>query len=281
MAKKKKDEENAAEEQEPKKPKKQTFKRFKVNFWRTRLHSEELGPYQAVKYQAKTNYFSKSYDIEGIIEEDGEKKYIIAFNKEDWEENPENEKELNLRIFTIMEEGMQVGSGGNFHGGFELSFTHSLIQSYEIKHPAAVFFVQLPRSKFLTKIVKSYRLMGTRWNWPLLPTKDGDKLQLVTAKGKVGMGKDYDINIGKKTIAHIDGQPIQKEFEIEIYDEDYAKDVEFCKLLILFGCICNFMKDVEKIVKKRYKLMKKTGTSDYKPSYKEMDLFKNPRMVRK
>ncbi|MFO8018221.1 MAG: hypothetical protein R6U96_06265 [Promethearchaeia archaeon] len=259
----------------------QIFKEFKVNFWRTKLHGEELGPYQTVKYQSKTNYFSKSFDIEGVIEEDGEKKYIIAFNKEEWEENPENKKELKLRIFTIMEEGLEVGSGGNYHGGFELSFSHSLIQSYEIKHPAAVFFVQLPRSKYLTKIVKSYRLLGTRWNWPLIPTEEEDQLQLVTAKGKIGWGKDYDILIGKKKIAHIDGQPVQKEFEIEIYDEDYANDVDFCKLLILFGCICNFMKDVVKIVKKRYKQLKKSGISEYKPSHKELDLFKNPRMVRK
>ena len=74
------------------KPSKQVFKKVKVNFWRTRLHDEELGVHQQLKYQAKTRWFSKNFDIEGVVEEDGEKKYIIAFSKDDWEEKPGRKK---------------------------------------------------------------------------------------------------------------------------------------------------------------------------------------------
>ncbi|MCJ7651361.1 MAG: hypothetical protein MUP85_22360, partial [Candidatus Lokiarchaeota archaeon] len=65
-----------------------------VNFWRTRLHDEELGIHQQLKYQAKTRWYSKNFDMEGLIEVDGQKKYIIAFNKEDWEEKPLEEKRI-------------------------------------------------------------------------------------------------------------------------------------------------------------------------------------------
>ncbi len=77
----------------PVKPKKKVYKKLKVNFWRTRLHDEELGVHQQLKYQAKTRWFSKHFDIEGVIEEDGEKKYIIAFSKESWEEKPLKEND--------------------------------------------------------------------------------------------------------------------------------------------------------------------------------------------
>ena len=268
--------------EEPPKPKKIVYKNVKVNFWRTRLHDEELGIHQQLKYQAKTRYFSKNFDIEGIIEYDGAKKYIIAFSKDDWEENPTLEKRLVCRFFTIMEESMDATpKGGNFKGGVELSVTHSLIQSYEIKHPAPVFFMQLPGTLALVRVVRGWRLIGTRWTFPLLPEESGDKLQIIMAKGIVGPGRNYWIYLGDKKVARIDGQVVQKNFEIEIYDEVYAKDKSFLMYITLFGAICNFMKSAEKMIKELYKKMKKTATSDYKPPKQEIDLFKNPRMMRR
>ena len=266
------------------KPKKAVYKKMKVNFWRTRLHDEELGIHQQLKYQAKTRWFSKNFDIEGVIEINNEKKYIIAYSKESWEEKPDVEKRLSCRIFTIMEEKItdtHTAKGGNYKGGLELSVTHSLIQSYEIKHPAPVFFMQIPRTINLTRVVRGWRLVGTRWTWPLLPEEKDDKFQIVRAKGVVGPGRNYNIFIGDVKIARVDGQVIQKNFEIEIYDEEYAKDKTFAIYLILFGCMCNFMKEAEKIVKKLYKQMKKTATSDYKPPRTELSLFRNPRMMRR
>ena len=36
--------------------KKIVYKKIKVNFWRTRLHDEELGVHQQLKYTAKKSY---------------------------------------------------------------------------------------------------------------------------------------------------------------------------------------------------------------------------------
>jgi len=266
----------------PPTPKKAVYKKIKVNFWRTRLHDEELGIHQQLKYQAKTRYFSKSFDIEGIIEIDGKKKYIIAFNKDDWNEKPMEEKRLSCRLFTIMEESMDASpKGGVFKGGIELSVTHSLIQSYEINKPAPVFFMQIPGTISLVRVVRGWRIMGTRWTFPLLPEQSGDKLQMIKCKGVVGPGRNYNILLGDEKIAKVDGQRVQKNFEIEIFEESFAKDKQFVRYMILFGCICNFMRECEKMVKRLYKKMKPTATSDYKIPKQELDLFRNPRMMRK
>jgi len=273
----------AAPEVTPK-PSKAVYKKMKVNFWRTRLHDEELGIHQQLKYQAKTRWFSKRFDIEGVVELDGEKKYIIAYSKDDWEEKPEEEKRLTCRIFTIMEEKMtdaHTAKGGNFKGGVELSIAHSLVQSYEIKHPAPVFFFQVPRTIHLARCVRGWRLVGTRWTWPLLPEQKDDKLQVIRAKGIVGPGRNYWIYIGDQKIARVDGQRIQKNFEIQIFDQAYAKDKMFVMYMILFGCTCNFMHEATKLIKKYYKKMKKTATTDYKMPKQELDLFRNPRMMRR
>lgn len=269
------------EEEEPVKIKKIVYKKIRCNLWRTRLHGEELGIYQSLKYQAKTRYFAKDFDIEGIVEIDGEKKYIIAFNKDDWEEGKPEERRLILRLFTILEEKMGVGKGGSFKGGIEFSILHSLVQSTEIRYPAPVFFLQTPRTTNLPRLVRGHRFIGTRWTFPLLPEEKGDALQMVVAKGIVGFGNDYNIFLGKNKIAKVDHQRVTKDVEIEIYDENYAKDKTFIGYLTLFGCVCFFMKDAYKIVKRFDKEIKNSGTSDYRPPKMEMDLFKNPRMIRR
>ncbi len=275
----------AAEEvpiEEPPKPKKIVYKKLKANLWRTRLHGEELGIYQALKYQAKTRYFAKDFDIEGIVEVDGEKKYVIAFNKDDWEESEDPaDRRLILRLFTILEEKMGVGKGGTFKGGIEFSILHSLVQSAEIRYPAPVFFIQTPRTTSLPRIVRGHRYIGTRWTFPLLPEETDDQFQMVVAKGVIRPGNDFNILVGKKKVAHVDHQKITKDVEIEIYDEDYAKDKVFVESLLLFGCICFFMKDAYKIVKHFVKDMETTGTSDYPVPKSELTLFKNPRMMRR
>jgi hypothetical protein len=282
--KKKKKKAPAPKKGEPvqKSTKKIVYKKIKVNFWRTRLHDEELGIHQQLKYTAKTRWFSKNFDIEGVISIDGQKKNIIAFNKEQWEESPLEEKRLICRYFTIMEETMDSrAKGGNFKGGIELSIAHSLVQSYEIKHAAPVFYAQIPGVRYLIRFVRGWRFIGSRWTFPLLPEEKGDKLQMVLAKGVIGPGRNYKFLIGKKIIARIDGHPIQKESIIEIYDEDYAKDRTFVRYIILFGLACNFMDDAKKIVKRLFKKMKSTGTTDYKMPKSELDLFRNPRMMRR
>ncbi|MBN1469357.1 MAG: hypothetical protein JW924_11580 [Fusobacteriaceae bacterium] len=273
----KKPESNESKESSP-----QTKKKLKVNFWRTRLHDEELGIHQQLKYQAKTRWFSKNFDIEGIVEIDGQKEYIIAFNKEEWEETPKDEpKRLTLRIFTIMEETLNVGEGGNFKGGIELSVAHSLLQTYELHKIAPIFYIQLPGLKSIIQIAPGWRLKGTRFSWPLLPEKPGDKFQVIDAKGVVGLGNDYELYLGEVKIGRIDGQRVQKEFEIDIYDENLAKDKTFIHTVILFACGANFMGEIEDMIKELYKKMEKTGTSDYKIPKAEMDLFRNPRMMRR
>ena len=95
--------------------------------------------------------------------------------------------------------------------------------------------------------------------------------------------KDVNMNgfLGKKKISRVDHQRGTKDVEIEIYDEDYAKDKTFVEYLTLFGIVCFFMKEAYKIVNNFLKDMKETGTSAYLPPKMEMDLFKNPRMIRR
>jgi len=265
-------------EEKPPKPEQIVYKRIKCNLWRSRLHAEELGVYQQLKYQAKTRMFSKNFDIEGIVEIDGEKKYIIAYNKEDFHDKKQR---LVLRLFTIMEEKMGVQKGGTFKGGIELSYTHSLIQSVEVKYPAPVFFTHLPSTVMMARIVRGHRLFRTRWSWPLLPEEKGDQFQLVMAKGSIGFGNDYTIYMGDVKIAEVDHQKLTKDVEIDIFLEEFATDKTFVQILTLFGCICFFMKDIYKSLKSYFKTMRKTGTTDFIPPKFELDLFKNPRMIRR
>ncbi len=278
----KKADEKAGKEELPKKDK-STKMRVLINWWRTRLHAEELGVYQALKYRAKSKQFKPDFDIEGVVEIDDAKKYVIAYNKKAWQESKVGDpaKRLTIRLFTIMEEGLSSElKGGNYIGGIELSIAHSLIQSFEVKEAAPVFFIQTPSSEFLTPVMSSYRLAGTRWVFPLLPEQESDKLQLVVAKGVVGLGRDYDIYIGKKKIAKVDTVKTTKDVIIDIYDDQFAKDKQFVLFLTLFSLTTIFMKETEDMINEFVKKMEDSGTSDYKIPTNELKLFRNPRMMR-
>ena len=57
----------AAKETAPTETAKQVYKKIRVNHWRTKLHDEELGVHQKLKYQAKTRMYAKR--VSEIIEE--------------------------------------------------------------------------------------------------------------------------------------------------------------------------------------------------------------------
>lgn len=128
--------------------------------------------------------------------------------------------------------------------------------------------------------MSSYRLVGTRWVFPLLPEQEGDKLQLVVAKGVVGLGRDYEVFIGKKKIAKIDTVRTTKDTIIEIYDDTFSKDKMFVLCITLFGLTCIFMQECEEMINTFVKKMEESGTADYKIPHYEMKLFRNPRMMR-
>ncbi len=279
----KKEDEKKGKEEATTKPSKDTKMTVLINWWRTRLHSEELGVYQALKYRAKSKQFKPDFDIEGVVEFDGAKKYVIAYNKKAWHDSKVGDpaKRLTIRLFTIMEEGVSSElKGGNYIGGIELSIAHSIIQSFEVKEASPVFFIQTPSSEFLTPVMSSYRLAGTRWVFPLLPEQEADKLQLVVAKGVIGLGRDYDIYVGKKKVAKVDSVKTTKDVIIEIYDDQFAKDKIFVLFLTLFGLTAWFMKECEDMIGEITKKMEESGTSDYKIPHYELKLFRNPRMMR-
>jgi hypothetical protein len=104
---------------------------------------------------------------------------------------------------------------------------------------------------------------------------------IVVAKGRIAPGNDYNIFIGKKKIARVDHQRVTKDVEIEIYDEAYSQDKTFVRYITLFGCLCFFMKDAYKVLKKYYQSLLENGTSEYKIPRLELELFQNPRLLRR
>jgi hypothetical protein len=156
-----------------------------------------------------------------------------------------------------------------------------LIQSIEVKRPAPVFFIISEKTSNLIQMVRNHRLVGTRWSFPMLPEEKEDVFVVVVAKGRVAPGNDYNIFIGKKKVARVDHQRVTKDVEIEIYDEQYSNDSTFVEYLTLFGCLCFFMKDAYKVLKKEFKNLLENGTSQYKIPRLELELYRNPRIIRR
>ncbi len=286
MAKKKKEKkgkkEKKEEKVETKKSSDKVYKRIEVDFWKTSAHMSELGLHKDLKYSAKSRYFTDKYEIEGDITIDGDsnKRQVIAYNEKSWKAKNLEDRDLKIRTFTPVKEG----KGGNFTGGIELSTAESLIQSYHIKgDPGIILIVNLPQNKNLYRIIRSRRLKGWKFAFPLLPEKDVDHLRVFEIKGKVGLGLDFEVTEKERKIADIDGKKLNLggKWEIEIYDEELSKHRTFTKILALFACACKFLEAGEKTIKKIFKKFD-DPKSDFKyvPDKEELDLFKNPRRLK-
>lgn len=290
MTKKKKEKETKKEGKKEKKEKKgkkekkeeKVYKRIEVDFWRTSAHMSELGLHKGLKYSAKSRYFTNRYEIEGDITIDGnsDKRQVIAYNEKSWKAKTFEDRDLKIRTFTPIKED----KGGNFTGGIELSTTESLIQSYHIKgDPGVILIVNLPQNKNLYRIIRSRRLKGWKFAFPLLPEKDVDHLRVFEIKGKVGLGLDFEVTEKERKIADIDGKKLNLggKWEIEIFDEELSKNKTFTKILTLFACACKFLEVAEKTVKELFKKFD-DPKSDFKfsPDKEELDLFKNPRRLK-
>lgn len=293
MTKKKKEKETKKEEKKEKKEKKgkkekkekkeeKVYKRIEVDFWRTSAHMSELGLHKSLKYSAKSRYFTKRFEIEGDITIDGDsdKRQVIAYNEKSWKEKNLADRDLKIRTFTPIKDD----KGGNFTGGIELSTTESLIQSYHIKgDPGVILIVNLPQNKNLYRIIRSRRLKGWKFAFPLLPEKDNESLRVFEIKGKVGLGLDFEVTEKERKIVDIDGKKLNLggKWEIEIFDEELSKNKTFTKILTLFACACKFLEVSEKTVKELFKKFD-DPKSDFKfsPDKEELDLFKNPRRLK-
>lgn len=274
----------------------EVFEEVVVNFWRTGFHDASFGIRQLDQYRARSRQWSAGMQVRGDVtfKDKKDKKYIIGFNEEAWEEDEDGRlakkhgkfADLNSRVIIKLFSELKDNRGGNWAGSLELSILESLVLTIgERVGPLPVFYLILPRYPYIIRLIRSHTRMGQRYCFALIDHKEKDPVRIFEIEKKmVALGLDFRVedSFTEKEVAKVDGKllDIGGKWVIHIKDKALKNNRIFRQVVILFACLCKFIEDVneniknlhEQVVKKKYK---------FSPDYHERTMFLNPRVARR
>lgn len=251
-------------------------KKFVIDFWKTGLHGEEIGIRQKEQYRSKSRHFTMDMDIIGKYIEDDKGIGFAAIREKVWkgEKSEELNGRLVLRLFT--DEGRWLGS-------IEEVVIEELKNSIGSNDVIPVFATTIPNYDYVLWIEKVHRRhgFGEVYVFSYLSEKEEEPVSVFKIdENRLTIGSDWDVYYGptKQKVAFIDSKKfnIGGKVEINIYDEDFAKNRIATKALVLFASTIKYHNDIKERIKKRIELIKK-GEWSYKPDKGEAWLLRNPR----
>ena len=252
------------------------LKKFVIDFWKTGLHGEEIGIRQKEQYRSKSRHFTMDMDIFGKYIEDDKGKGFVAIREKSWkgEKGDELNGRLVVRLFT---------DEGGWLGSIEEIVVEELKNSIGSNDVIPVFVATIPNYDYVLWIEKVHRRhgFGEVYVFTYLSGKEEEPVSVFKIdENRLTIGSDGDVYYGptKKKIAFIDSKKfnVGGKVEINIYDEDVAKNYIISRALVLFASTIKYHNDIKERIKKRIELIKK-GEWSYTPDKGEAWLLRNPR----
>jgi hypothetical protein len=274
---------------ESKKTEKNSTKKFEkkvvVDYWLTDLHNAEIGIYQRERFMAKNRMFSRNLELVGKVAEEGKADGMFGYNSATWDDIPDKEigkKRLIMKWFNMESVG--------FLGSIEEMVADSIANSTGSDDTIASFRIVLPRYKYVINVMKNHTRLpkiGEIFSFCLMMDESKSKekhWQVFTFDEKrLTIGSDWEVLLGEdRILAKIDEKKLNigGKFNVFFYDEEYYKDVNFFRVVLLFTMMLKFKEEIFKKILFIRKAMKDekyvfTISSD------EEKMMMNPRALRR
>jgi hypothetical protein len=265
---------------------------IEINFWRTDIHSAEIGIKRETERSARSRQFTKEMEEQGDITYTAQdRKEIIGLSmgffdldddsplRQKYGEDAEKNRRIVLKTFTELTDK----GGGRWTGTIEQILTESLVLSAGERDPLPVFIVNLPGFDYLTRIVRAHTLSGERYMFPLIDEETHKTRIFEISANRFSLGADFrveDVSTGKR-VADINGHllDIGGKWDIKIKDEALHDNNFFRRIIILFTCAVKYLPDANEALEKLLKDIKKGY--EFEPNGHELSLFYNPRRYRR
>lgn len=250
--------------------------KFVIDLWATDLHSEKIQLFKHARRASKDRQWSKDSDIIGIINRDGKEWGPIAYRKDEWKTSDYLKSKLILKTFT---------QSNYWRGSIQLLVGRSVMLSQVSNEPSPVFLVNYNDSQFVTYLQKVphknfFSTQGEVWGFDLLISDETGEIQTFEIDdNRFTLGTDFYVkNINDQIVAKIDGKILNVggKYEIEIYDEDLAKNKRFYTSIVLFTSIIEFIDDIKNRLKIIIRLLQRPGEK-LDLDWSEKELYFNPR----
>ncbi len=260
-------------------------KKVVVDYWLTDLHNAEIGIYQRERFMAKNRMFSRNLELVGKVAEEGKADGMFGYNSARWDDIPEKDigkKRLIMKWFNMESVG--------FLGSIEEMVAESIANSTGSDDTIPSFRIVLPRYKYVINLMKNHTRLpkiGEVFSFCMM-RKDKKtktkKWQIYTFDEKrLTIGSDWEVLLGEdRILAKIDEKKLNigGKFNVFFYDEEYYKDLNFFRVVMLFTMMLKFKED---IFKKILYIRKALEDEKYvfEISSDEEKMMMNPRALRR
>ena len=266
-------------------PKKKFVKKVVVDYWLTDLHNAEIGIYQRERFMAKNRMFSRNLELVGKVAEEGKADGMFGYNSSTWDEIPEKDigkKRLIMKWFNMESVG--------FLGSIEEMVVESIANSTGSDDTIPSFRIVLPRYKYVINLMKNHTRLpkiGEVFSFAMMKEDKKAKTkkwQIYTFDEKrLTIGSDWEVLLGENRIlAKIDEKKLNigGKFNVFFYDEEYYKDLNFFRVVMLFTMMLKFKEEIfKKIMYIRRAL--KDEKYVFEISSDEEKMMMNPRALRR
>ncbi|TFG19624.1 MAG: hypothetical protein EU530_05740 [Promethearchaeota archaeon] len=278
-------ESNSKKKKEEKTPKKNFVKKVVVDYWLTDLHSAEIGIYQRERFMAKNRMFSRNLELVGKVAEEGNADGMFGYNSARWDDIPEKDigkKRLIIKWFNMESVG--------FLGSIEEMVAESIANSTGSDDTIPSFRIVLPQYKYVVNLMKNHTRLpkiGEVFSFAMMKEDkkaNAKKWQIYTFDEKrLTIGSDWEVLLGEdRILAKIDEKKLNigGKFNVFFYDEEYYKDLNFFRVVILFTMMLKFKKEIfRKIMRIRKALEDEKYV--FEISSDEEKMMMNPRALRR
>jgi len=264
----------SVKQQEKERAKRKVYSVIEVDLWSTKLHRQEIGIKRDAERAQKSRQWTKDMDQIGEIKKDGEKYGIVAIREKLWKTNDIYKKRFVIKTFTPSE---------YWRSSIEQLQGESIADTMAAKEPCISFVCIFQHTNKLAKIVyvpHKQRFQGEIFRFSYIDDNDVLNSFVIDDK-RFTLGSDWVVkNIHNEVVAFIDSKKfnVGGKVVIKIFDKELAGDKTFINILILFGSMLRYYRDIRKAVKR---LTKELRISDHKLKLdeSEADLYANPRKM--
>ncbi|MHA1370504.1 MAG: hypothetical protein ACTSRA_12430, partial [Promethearchaeota archaeon] len=199
-----------------------------VDFWKTDLHSEEIGIYEHERKRAKSRAFTKDLDLIGSVN-DGDEKGIFGYRKNAWEPDvPKSSVDYYTRKRLIIRWFKKARADNIIHvGTLEEMVMDSIRKTMIANDPLHSFRVLIGKYPYVITLSKEHARLpgrvGEMWGFSIMtdPAEKTWEFFLLDER-RFTIGTDFDVKKDKvkEVFVKIDEKilNIGKKVEISFYN---------------------------------------------------------------
>lgn len=266
------------------KPGKEFERKVDIDFWLTKLHTEDIGIYEKDRLMAKNRLVTRNLEFVGGIKEQGKKDGFFGIDKDMWKLDGKDITAKRMVIRWFASESVE------HLGTIEQMVSTSVAASLSVNDEIPIFKIILPEYDFIVDVQKEHPKVpriDEQYSCVLKDMRKDKKywIPLMFDQKVIALGSDWNIKVDlpgedKKLVANVDEKLLNVGYKYvaTFYDENLYHYAPFYRTVILFGMMLKYREEIKlRIARIRELLLSGKIKLDVSPE--EEKLLWNPRYL--